>query len=112
MNLPSGLDCQRIDATLGEVKAIDTILHIDMCVGGNPHGAEAIGMMAAGDATKAKTAVKKASKSVGATGGKGQRKGPQPALYRDPKSGATWSRRGRAPAWLASFKDRSKYLIG
>ncbi|SOE66162.1 H-NS histone family protein [Burkholderia sp. OK233] len=99
------MDCQRIDATLGEVKAIDTILHIDMCVGGNPHGAEAIGMMAAGDA-------KKASKSVGATGGKGQRKGPQPTLYRDPKSDATWSGRGRAPAWLASFKDQSKYLIG
>ncbi|HDR9278463.1 TPA: H-NS histone family protein [Burkholderia vietnamiensis] len=40
-----------------------------------------------------------------------QRKGPQPVLYRDPKSGATWSGRGRAPAWLASVKDRSKYLI-
>ncbi|MCA7888983.1 H-NS histone family protein [Burkholderia contaminans] len=40
-----------------------------------------------------------------------QRKGPQPALYRDPKSGATWSGRGRAPAWLASAKDRSKFLI-
>ena len=40
-----------------------------------------------------------------------QRKGPQPVLYRDPKSGATWSGRGRAPAWLASVKDRSKFLI-
>ncbi|WP_421376440.1 H-NS family nucleoid-associated regulatory protein [Paraburkholderia sp. DD10] len=38
-------------------------------------------------------------------------RGPQPALYRDPKSGATWSGRGRAPAWLANVKDRSKYLI-
>lgn len=40
-----------------------------------------------------------------------QVKGPQPALYRDPKSGATWSGRGRAPAWLASVKDRSRFLI-
>lgn len=39
------------------------------------------------------------------------RRGPQPAMYRDPKSGATWSGRGRAPAWLASVRDRSKFLI-
>ncbi|RQM47141.1 hypothetical protein EHZ19_15930 [Paraburkholderia bannensis] len=38
-------------------------------------------------------------------------RGRQPALYRDPKSGATWSGRGRAPAWLAGVKDRAKYLI-
>ncbi|SOE92699.1 DNA-binding protein H-NS [Burkholderia sp. D7] len=39
-------------------------------------------------------------------------RGPQPAMYRDPKSGSTWSGRGRAPAWLAGAKDRSKFLIG
>ncbi|RQX90796.1 H-NS family nucleoid-associated regulatory protein [Burkholderia stagnalis] len=38
-------------------------------------------------------------------------RGAQPALYRDPKSGATWSGRGRAPSWIASVKDRSKFLI-
>jgi DNA-binding protein H-NS len=38
-------------------------------------------------------------------------RGPQPAMYRDPKSGATWSGRGRAPAWLAAAKDRKKFLI-
>lgn len=38
-------------------------------------------------------------------------RGPQPALYQDPKSGATWSGRGRAPAWMASAKDRSRFLI-
>ncbi|MDP9651961.1 H-NS family nucleoid-associated regulatory protein [Paraburkholderia caledonica] len=37
-------------------------------------------------------------------------RGPQPALYRDPKSGSTWSGRGRAPAWIANAKDRSKFL--
>src|SRR5262245_28975506 len=29
--------------------------------------------------------------------------------YQDPKSGATWSGRGRAPAWIANAKDRSKF---
>lgn len=32
-----------------------------------------------------------------------------PAKYMDPKSGATWSGRGRAPAWLG--KNRAKFLI-
>ncbi|MEX3940551.1 H-NS family nucleoid-associated regulatory protein [Paraburkholderia sp. BR10937] len=38
-------------------------------------------------------------------------RGPQPPKYRDPKTGATWSGRGIAPAWLAGAKDRSKFLI-
>ncbi|MBN3748535.1 H-NS histone family protein [Burkholderia sp. Se-20373] len=38
-------------------------------------------------------------------------RGPQPAKYRDPETGATWSGRGRAPAWIASVKDRSKFSI-
>jgi DNA-binding protein H-NS len=38
-------------------------------------------------------------------------RGPQAAKYRDLKSGATWSGRGPAPAWLAGAKDRSKFLI-
>lgn len=31
-------------------------------------------------------------------------------MYQDPKSGATWSGRGRAPAWIAG-KKREKLLI-
>ncbi|TCK31902.1 DNA-binding protein H-NS [Paraburkholderia sp. BL8N3] len=31
-------------------------------------------------------------------------------MYQDPKSGATWSGRGRAPAWIAG-KEREKFLI-
>ena len=50
-----------------------------------------------------------ASKKTGKTGN--YVKGPQAPKYRDPKSGATWSGRGPAPAWLAGAKDRSKYLI-
>lgn len=76
-------------------------------------GAEAIGAVAGGDANKVKAVGKKiSSKSVGAAAGNGQPKGAQAALYRDPKSGSTWSGRGRAPAWLANVKDRSKFLIG
>ncbi|MDF3837755.1 H-NS histone family protein [Cupriavidus basilensis] len=32
-----------------------------------------------------------------------------PAKYRDPKTGATWTGRGRAPAWLG--KNRARFLI-
>ncbi|RQR34839.1 H-NS family nucleoid-associated regulatory protein [Burkholderia sp. Bp9142] len=39
-------------------------------------------------------------------------RGEQPAKYRDPKTGDTWSGRGRAPAWIANAKDRSKFSIG
>ena len=74
-------------------------------------GVEATVATPAGAVSKAKTAVKKASKAVGAASTKGQPKGQQPAKYRDPKSGATWSGRGPAPAWLAGAKDRSKFLI-
>ncbi|MCG5076252.1 H-NS family nucleoid-associated regulatory protein [Paraburkholderia tagetis] len=38
-------------------------------------------------------------------------RGVQAPKYKDPKTGATWSGRGRAPAWLASVRDRSKFLI-
>lgn len=38
-------------------------------------------------------------------------RGPQPAKYADPKTGSTWSGRGRAPAWIANVKDRVKFLI-
>jgi DNA-binding protein H-NS len=75
-------------------------------------GAESTVAASAGVVSKAKAAGKEASKSVGVSVGKGQRRGPQPPMYLDPKSGATWSGRGRAPAWLASVKDRSKYLVG
>lgn len=35
--------------------------------------------------------------------------GGLPPKYRDPKTGATWSGRGRAPAWLG--KRRERFLI-
>jgi DNA-binding protein H-NS len=54
----------------------------------------------------AKTAVTKAKGTS-----KGQPKGAQPPKYLDPKSGATWSGRGPAPAWLATVKDRTRFLI-
>jgi DNA-binding protein H-NS len=74
-------------------------------------GVEATVATNAAVVSKTKAAVKKASKAVGATSTKGQPKGPQPAKYRDPKSGATWSGRGPAPAWLSGAKDRAKFLI-
>jgi len=51
----------------------------------------------------------------GAKGGVKRRgnyvRGQQPAKYLNPKTGATWSGRGRAPAWLATAKSRAKFLI-
>ncbi|MHA6861438.1 H-NS histone family protein [Ralstonia pseudosolanacearum] len=40
------------------------------------------------------------------------KRGPKATVapkYRDPKTGATWSGRGRAPAWIG--KNRDKFLI-
>ncbi|MBY4898715.1 H-NS family nucleoid-associated regulatory protein [Cupriavidus sp. AU9028] len=34
---------------------------------------------------------------------------PLPPKYRDPRTGKTWSGRGRAPAWLG--KNRDRFLI-
>jgi len=34
-----------------------------------------------------------------------------PPKYQHPKTGATWTGHGRAPAWIAGAKDRTKFLI-
>lgn len=31
--------------------------------------------------------------------------------YQDPKTGATWSGRGKAPQWIAGAKNRDRFLI-
>ncbi|WGS45179.1 H-NS histone family protein [Burkholderia sp. JSH-S8] len=43
--------------------------------------------------------------------------GKQPAAaiepkYRNPKTGETWSGRGRAPEWIRNVKNRDRFLIG
>ncbi|EDT37872.1 H-NS family nucleoid-associated regulatory protein [Burkholderia ambifaria] len=40
-----------------------------------------------------------------------QSRAPVEAKYRDPKTGATWSGRGRAPAWIKEAKNRDRFLI-
>ena len=74
-------------------------------------GTDAVRAASESPVRKAKTAAKKASVAAGALASKGQRKGPQPAKYLDPKTGATWSGRGPAPAWLAAAKDRTRFLV-
>lgn len=39
------------------------------------------------------------------------RRAPIAPKYRDPKTGATWSGRGKAPHWIASAKNRARFLI-
>jgi len=41
--------------------------------------------------------------------GQSKPKAALPPMYQDPKTGKTWSGRGRAPAWLG--KNRDRFLI-
>jgi DNA-binding protein H-NS len=63
-----------------------------------------------GKADKGKSKAKERSNAPKSAKKGSRLKGPQPPMYRDPLSGATWSGRGRAPAWLGS--DRTSFLIG
>ncbi|RQU99894.1 H-NS histone family protein [Burkholderia cenocepacia] len=36
---------------------------------------------------------------------------PAEPKYQDPKSGATWSGRGKPPSWIAKAKNRDRFLI-
>jgi DNA-binding protein H-NS len=60
---------------------------------------------------------KKRGRKPAATDAKAAAKAPRASVnhvapkYADPKTGATWTGRGRAPAWISGVKDRSKFLI-
>jgi DNA-binding protein H-NS len=65
--------------------------------------AEELGLGAVKAKAKALRGVRKAA---------GTRKSVGAAKYRDPKSGQTWTGRGRPPAWIVNVKDRDAFLIG
>jgi DNA-binding protein H-NS len=46
----------------------------------------------------------------GARRGRPPKKAPLPPKYRDPKSGATWSGRGKPPKWIAG-KNRDRFTL-
>src|SRR5690348_11138242 len=50
-----------------------------------------------------------ADKALG--GGKATRKGAGIPKYRHPKTGKTWTGFGKAPGWIASARNRDKFLI-
>ena len=50
-----------------------------------------------------------AGKALG--GGKAARKGAGVPKYRDPKTGKTWTGFGKAPGWIATVRNRDKFLI-
>ncbi|WP_342965074.1 H-NS histone family protein [Paraburkholderia sp. JHI2823] len=60
---------------------------------------------------------KRRGRKPAATGAKAAAKAPRASAhhvapkYADPKTGATWTGRGRAPAWIRDVKDRSKFQI-
>ena len=49
--------------------------------------------------------------AVAARRGRPPKKAPLPPRYQDPKSGNTWSGRGKPPKWIAG-KNRERFLIG
>jgi DNA-binding protein H-NS len=49
--------------------------------------------------------------AVAAKRGRPPKKAPLPAKYQDPKSGSTWSGRGKPPKWIVG-KNRERFLIG
>ncbi|WP_269467303.1 H-NS histone family protein [Paraburkholderia dokdonensis] len=60
---------------------------------------------------------KRRGRKPGVKAANGAAKAPHPNAhpvapkYADPKTGATWTGRGRAPAWIRDVKNRSKFLI-
>ncbi|MGF6533570.1 MULTISPECIES: H-NS histone family protein [Paraburkholderia] len=48
--------------------------------------------------------------AVAARRGRPPKKAPLPPKYQDPKSGNTWSGRGKPPKWI-SGKNRERFLI-
>ncbi len=48
--------------------------------------------------------------ALAARRGRPPRKAPLPARYQDPKTGSTWSGRGKPPKWIAG-KNRERFLI-
>ncbi|HEY1610456.1 MAG TPA: H-NS histone family protein [Paraburkholderia sp.] len=48
--------------------------------------------------------------AVAAKRGRPPKKVPLPARYQDPKTGSTWSGRGKPPKWIAG-KNRERFLI-
>ena len=49
--------------------------------------------------------------ALAAKRGRPPKKTPLPAKYQDPKSGSTWSGRGKPPKWIVG-KNRERFLIG
>jgi DNA-binding protein H-NS len=86
--------------SVAQVKALMKSLGVTM---------EHLGSKVANAAEDAKNAV--FGKSKPAKKAAAKRSGSGDARYRDPKTGATWTGRGRAPAWIASVKNRADYLI-
>jgi len=71
------------------------------------HGVTAADLGLAGKGGK-----KVGAKRAAAKAGKGAVTSVGVPMYRDPTSGKTWTGRGKPPTWIATAKDRSKFLIG
>jgi len=87
-----------MDGSIAKVKKLMNSLGVTL---------EHLGSSMTASATKNSAPTKATGKRT-----RGVRSGVGTAKYTDPASGKTWSGFGRAPAWLASAKNRDDYLTG
>ena len=72
-------------------------------------GMEVHGLVSQIHAMMSEYGITGADLGIKSTGSKRKNSAPVPK-FQDPETGATWTGRGRAPAWIAG-KERSKYLV-
>jgi DNA-binding protein H-NS len=60
---------------------------------------------------KAKPKAKPAAKKAKPAKKTRRKRGPQPAKYRNPETGETWSGMARPPAWIKDVPNRDAFLI-
>lgn len=109
-------DLQKKAEALVKAESRDVIAKVKSLIDKYQLTAEDLGF-AAGRAAATTGSVSKAAKPAKAKRGAGARKKTAAksvgvAMYQDPKSGKTWTGRGKPPNWLAGVKDRSAFLIG
>ena len=109
-------DLQKKAEALVKAESRDVIAKVKSLIDKYQLSAEDLGF-AAGRAAATTGSVSKAAKPAKAKRGAGARKKTASksvgvAMYQDPKSGKTWTGRGKPPNWLAGVKDRSAFLIG
>jgi DNA-binding protein H-NS len=110
-------ELQKKAEALVKAESKDAIAKVKALIDRYQLTAEDLGLVASSASGRADKAAKpaKAARAGARKGGarkKAAAKSVGVAMYQDPKSGKTWTGRGKPPNWLAGVKDRSAFLIG